>query len=67
MSDFRARLLEERVQLHLRIEKLREFLVSRAFDGLPEIERSALKEQIIHMQNYFAVLDSRASRLCNSA
>ena len=67
MSDFRSRLFEERTQLFSRIEKLKAFIVSGAFDDLPDIEQSALKEQIVHMQNYFAVLDGRVSRLCNSA
>ena len=67
MSDFRSRLFEERTQLFSRIEKLKRFILSDAFDDLPEIERRALKEQLVHMQNYFAVLDIRVGRLCNSA
>lgn len=65
MSDFRARLHEEYVQLQYRIEKLTIFIVSEKYDDLPEIERKALKSQLLHMQSYFDVLSGRVSRLCN--
>ena len=67
MSYFRKRLMEEYSQLLDRIEKLKTFIVSDAFDSLPDIERKDLKEQLKHMEAYFNVLSHRVSRLCNNA
>ncbi len=64
MSDFKLRLMQESDQLNNRIEKLKTFVVSIAFDSLPEIERTALKEQLQHMDKYADVLNKRVSRLC---
>lgn len=64
MSDFRARLIKESDELNDRIEKLKLFIVSIAFDSLREIERTALKEQLGYMQQYADVLNKRVSRLC---
>lgn len=64
MSDFIARLQEEYTQLHLRIEKLKTFILSEKFDGLPDIDRSDLKKQLKHMHGYYDTLKCRVSRLC---
>jgi hypothetical protein len=64
MSDFKSRLIEESDQLNNRIEKLKLFVSSIAFDSLAEIERTALKEQLQHMDKYADVLNKRVSRLC---
>lgn len=66
-ESFQARMYEEEVQLHLKIEKLTAFIVSKSFDTLPEIERDALKEQLIHMKAYYSVLMGRVSRTCGNA
>lgn len=67
MSNFRARLMTERVQLMHKIQKLNAFILSDAYDNLPEIDRLDLKEQNKHMKMYLAVLDRRVSRLCTDA
>ena len=67
MSDFRARAFTEHDELHQRIEKLTNFIVTPAFDALPEIERGDLKEQLQHMKAYHATLARRVSRMCNNA
>ena len=65
MNDFRSRLLEEYSELQIRLEKLKEFILSPEFDALPEIDRKDLKAQMGHMQGYHDVLSHRTSRLCN--
>ena len=67
MSDFRARLFAEHSELAQRIEKLKAFIVSDKYDGLPGIDRTDLKEQLKHMEAYGGVLMRRVSRLCNNA
>lgn len=64
MDDFRTRLLKENDDLTYRLEKLKTFIVSQSFDSLPEIERTDLKEQLRHMEQYANVLSRRVSRLC---
>jgi len=64
MSDFRVRLFEEHTELHKRIDKLKEFIISDKYDELPEVDKKDLKEQLKHMENYFYVLNNRASRQC---
>lgn len=46
MSDFRARLFAEYGELQYRIEKLKAFIVGDLYDGLPEVDRTDLKEQL---------------------
>jgi len=67
MSDFRANMFEEYSQLSRRIDKLKIFIVSDKYDGLPEIDRIDLKKQLGHMERYFEVLSRRVSRQCNNA
>ena len=64
MSNFRARLFTEHDELHMKIKLLKKFILSIAFDELPEVDRSDLKDQIAHMIKYFTVLDRRVSRQC---
>lgn len=66
MDDFRARLLQERTELHQRIERLKEFILDGDFESLPEIDRDDLREQLEHMKRYFDVINRRAGRLCNN-
>lgn len=67
MGDFRSRLFEEYRQLSDRIGKLKVFIVSDAYDSLPEIDRKDLKEQLKHMESYYHILACRVSRQCNNA
>ncbi len=64
MSNFKERLLKEHTELESRIEKLTTFVTGQDIEKLPEIERLDLKEQLLHMQNYFYVLHKRVLRLC---
>lgn len=67
MSDFRSRLHTEFTDLTIKVDKLKDFIVSEQYDKLPEIDRSDLKEQLKHMQGYWSVLMRRVSRLCGAA
>jgi len=67
VSDFRSRLFEEHDQLRVKIEKLKSFIVSGAYETLPEVDKKDLKEQLRHMEGYFSVLSRRTSRLCGGA
>ncbi len=67
MSDFRARLHTEFSDLTIKVDKLKDFIVSEQYDKLPEIDRKDLKEQFLHMSGYLAVLNRRVSRLCGAA
>lgn len=67
MTDFRGRLLMEFGDLQEKIAKLEKFILSGAYDGLPEIDRADLKEQHGYMQSYYKVLKRRTSRLCTDA
>ncbi len=67
MGDFRSRLFQERTELLQRIDKLKAFIIGDQFDSLPDIDRSDLREQLVCMESYAAVLERRVSRQCNSA
>lgn len=67
MSDFRERLFDEFGEVRQRLEKLKTFILTPAFDALPEVDRKDLREQLQHMQGYYDVLFRRSSRLCNNA
>lgn len=56
--------MEEFIELGQKIKKLKDFIVSKDYDALPEIERTALKEQLGHMEAYRSVLNCRVSRMC---
>jgi hypothetical protein len=58
-------MMDEYDQLSSRIEKLTSFIITDAFDDLPEIDRKDLKEQLQHMQGYFNVLSRRCWRHLN--
>lgn len=67
MSDFRSRLFDEDHDLRSKIDKLKAFIIGDKYDGLPEIDRTDLKEQLKHMEAYAAVLSRRVSRQCGAA
>lgn len=67
MSEFRARMFLEHGELSQRVNRLKEFIVSDQFDTLPEVERTDLKEQLRHMEQYHLVLSRRVGRQCNEA
>lgn len=66
-NDYRGRAMQEHGELNQKIKKLKEFILSDKFDGLPEVDRKDLREQLQHMEAYFNVLNRRVSRMAGSA
>lgn len=66
-NDYQSRLFDEHNQLRSKIDKLKAFIVGEAYDNLSDVDKADLKEQLKHMESYFAVLSRRASRLCGAA
>jgi len=67
MSDYRSRLFDEHRDLRVKVEKLREFILSDKYDVLPDIDKTDLKIQLKHMTRYLDVLLCRVSRQCGNA
>jgi hypothetical protein len=67
MSDYKARVMEEHIELKGKIERLEKFLTTDTIESLPQIDRDDLREQHRHMVAYFDVLTRRVSRMCNNA
>lgn len=65
MGDFRSRLFDEHSELHLKMTKLKDFILSDKFELLQDIDKKDLREQLKHMEGYFSVIDRRVSRQCN--
>lgn len=57
--DWQQRVQEEASQLRDRLIRLREFLNTPKFSGLPASERERLARQLRHMNGYFEVLQER--------
>jgi hypothetical protein len=66
MSDFIARLSDEKSQLDEKIAKLQAFTNSDAFNGIDNVQRGLLKIQLNAMATYSQVLDERLWRLSPS-
>lgn len=66
MSDFIARLSDEKSQLDEKIAKLEAFTKSDAFNGIDNVQRGLLKIQLNAMATYSQVLDERLWRLSPS-
>jgi hypothetical protein len=64
MSDFRVRLSQEYEELALKVEKLRNFLFSDAFNELSCIDKELLKAQLSYMEGYLLILCKRHDRFC---
>lgn len=62
MNDWQARVVFERDDLKGKLDKLRLFIASEAFDKLPKVDRDLLLEQARHMTGYAGVLESRIVR-----
>ena len=67
MDDIRAKLDHDYSVLKIKINKLKGFIKSETYNGLPAIDKSDLKEQLKHMQGYFKILYKRIARQCNNA
>ena len=66
MDDHRKRLDNEYSVLKIKINKLKVFIISETYNGLPAIDKLDLKEQLKHMQGYFKILYKRIARQCNN-
>lgn len=63
MSDFRSRLLDERIDLEEKLDKLDAFLVSDAAEEIDEIQNALLHVQATAMNTYLQCLKERLDRL----
>ena len=63
MSDFIARLSDEKSQLDEKIAKLEAFTKSDSFNDVDNVQRGLLKIQLNAMVTYSQVLDERLWRL----
>ena len=59
MLDYQQRVADEKDELQVRLGKLLAFLRTPTFEGLPEAERSRLRNQARFMDGYAAVLEER--------
>lgn len=59
MKPHEERVVTEHAELHIRLTKLREFIVGDKFSALEPSERSRLRRQETHMAAYLDVLDER--------
>lgn len=66
-NTFTGRLYIEHDELKIKMDKLAKFMISDAFDKLPDIEKRALRDQLEHMGDYSNVLSRRISRTCGNA
>ena len=67
MTTYKERLFTEHSDLTIKLTALAAFLMDKAFDKLPYIDRMDLREQYGHMKEYHRVLSYRVSRACNGA
>lgn len=63
MSDFMARLVEEKAQLDSRIEKLEAFQNSENFQKIDPVQMTLLNCQVNAMRTYQQILLERLTRL----
>ena len=59
MSDFKSRLIEEKVQLDERMGKLSAFQATEGFANIPTVQQTLLNVQIHAMATYSQVLLER--------
>lgn len=59
MSDFRDRVVAEKTELDAKLGRLRQFLRSEPFLGLPHDEQRRLERQSDAMSAYSAILGDR--------
>lgn len=65
MEDFIKRIQEEKTELDIKIEKLKSFMGSTKFKEISELNQELLSVQLIFMDGYTAVLNSRLNLLKN--
>lgn len=59
MKEFVGRLIQERIDLNDKVEKLENFISGSTFEGLSYLEQKYLKEQLEFMKKYLEVLEAR--------
>lgn len=59
MKEFVGRLIQERIDLNNKVEKLESFMNGSTFEGLSYLEQKYLKEQLEFMKKYLEVLEAR--------
>ena len=59
MQPFQERVIDEQMDLDMKINRLREFISGETFPGLPEREQDRLREQLHYMLGYNTVLTQR--------
>lgn len=59
MHLHQMRVVEERNELSARLERLRSFICTATFAGLPQDERSRLSRQSVYMGAYLDILNER--------
>lgn len=59
MSTFKERLMDEKVELDVKIDKLYDFTISDNFKEIEEIQQSLLIVQLQVMKSYSVILDER--------
>ena len=61
MSDYQSRVVEEREDLFLKVEKLGSFLSQKSDTVSDKNELAVLYHQLEHMMNYLQALDDRVN------
>lgn len=59
LEPFEVRMVEEKVELSKRVEKLGDFFCTQTFVELARVEQILLEEQYKHMSDYLYVLRQR--------
>lgn len=59
VDTWKDRLINERDELEVKVNKLRNFVNSKTFDHVSEKQKGLLKEQLHHMQCYLDILNDR--------
>lgn len=63
MSDFKTRLLDERIQLFEKVQKLDEFIDSEMYESISETQQELLVDQLSAMSEYLDCLEARLDDL----
>lgn len=59
MEEYQKRVIDEQIELNLKIPKLEEFIETSTFLNLSSFEKFLLSMQLYHMQQYNRILDAR--------
>lgn len=59
VDTWKDRLVNERDELEMKVDKLRNFVNSKTFDHVSDKQKHLLREQLHHMQCYLDILNDR--------